>query len=265
MTESKEPQGLKDKERGRGARLRPYVGTVVVLAVVFGGSALIGAHVRAGKTDNVKVPTGAASPDQYALPVRPTVPVTITVYEDLRSPVSKAFAAKFHDTFVALLDSGQVQLNYRLVTPTDASDGGDGSLEAANAAACAQDQGRFKQYVDQVFRVQPAEVSDDALASQKLLKSLSRKAHQIKAANFVPCVQGMDHEGWVKKSQQEFTASGYTSVPVVDVNGTVVANGEAEAEKLTPAKLRALVKKAVAQAAAARTASPSPSGSPSGS
>jgi hypothetical protein len=268
MTESR---GLRDKARGRGGRLRPYAGTVVVLTVVFGGSALVGAHVRTGKADEVKAPTGAASPGRLALPVRPSVPVTVTVYEDLRSPVSKGFAERFHDTFDAMLKSGQVQLYYRLVTATDSAAGGDGSLQAANAAACAQDQGRFQQFVDQVWLAQPSEVSDDAFVSQKLLKSLSEKAHKIKAANFVPCVQGMDHEGWVNTSQRDFTDSGFTDVPVVEVGGEVVASGPQAAEKFTPAKLRSLVKKAAAQAAAqegnaqsrrkaAASASPSPSG-----
>jgi hypothetical protein len=251
MTESK---GLKGKTGGRGGRLRQYVGTVVVLGLVFGGSALIGAHVRAGKAAKVKTPTGAASPDSLALPVKPTVPVTVTVYEDLRSPVSKDFATKLHDTFAAMLNSGQVQLYYRLVTTTDSTLGGDGSLQAANAAACAQDQGRFKQYVDQLWIAQPSDPSDDAFSSQKLLKTLSTKAHKIKAANFVPCVQGLDHEGWVKKSQQDFKDSGFTGIPVLEVNGKVVANGEAEAEKLTPAKLKSLVKKAAKEAAAEEAA-----------
>jgi protein-disulfide isomerase len=262
-----ESRGLGDKARGRAGRLRPYAGTVVVLAVVFGGSALVGAHVRAGKADKVKAPTGAASPDQLALPVRPSVPVTVTVYEDLRSPASKAFAERFHDTFDALLNSGQAQLYYHLVTTTDSAVGGDGSLQAANAAACAQDQGRFRQYVDQLWLAQPSDVSDDAFAGQKLLTGLSKKAHKIKAANFVPCVQGMDHEGWVKQSQRDFKESGFTGVPVVEVGGEVVASGPRAAGKLTPGRLRSLVRKAARQAAAeaAATASPTGSASPSGS
>jgi hypothetical protein len=256
MTGSKAAKGLGDKAHGRGGRWRPYVGTVVVLAVVFGGSALIGAHVRGTKVNQVKVPSGAASPEQLALPVKPTVPVTVTVYEDLRSPVSKAFAERFRDTFDGMLKSGQVQLYYRLVTTTDSAVGGDGSLQAANAAACAQDQGRFRQYVDQLWKTQPTDPAKDSFSSQKLLKSLSSKAHQIKPANFVPCVQGLDHEGWVKKSQQGFTDSGFTEVPVVQVNGETVAAGQAAADKLTPAKLTSLVKKAARVAA---TASPSPS------
>src|SRR4051812_43274401 len=113
MTESK---GLKGKIRRRGGRtrrLRPYVGTVVVLAVVFGGSAVIGAHVRAAKADKIKAPAGATGTDGLALPVRPTVPVVLTVYEDLRSPASKAFAQRYRTTFDQLLASGQVQINYR--------------------------------------------------------------------------------------------------------------------------------------------------------
>jgi predicted DsbA family dithiol-disulfide isomerase len=262
MTES---QGLKDKAGGRGGRWRPYAGTVVVLTVVFGGSALIGAHVRGTKANNVRVPTGAASPDQFALPVRPSVPVTLTVYEDLRSPTSKAFAAEYSATFDQLLKSGQVQINYRLVTPTDNGSGGSGSMQAANAAACAQDQGRFTEYVDQLWGAQPANPQDDVFAGKKLLTSLANKAQKINAANFVPCVQGDDHEGWVKKSQEAFADAGFSEVPVVQVNGETVASGAAAKDTLTPARLSILVKQAAAKATGASpsaTATSSPASSP---
>src|SRR3982074_3700707 len=108
--------GSKGLKARRGSRLKPYIGTVVVLAVVFGGSALIGAHVRGAKEGTVKVPSGASGQEKLALPVNPTVPVTLTVYEDLRSPASKAFAAQYKDTFDQLLASGQVRIEYRLVT-----------------------------------------------------------------------------------------------------------------------------------------------------
>jgi protein-disulfide isomerase len=240
--------GSKGLKARRGSRLKPYIGTVAVLAVVFGGSALIGAHVRGAKEDTVKEPVGAIGQVKLALPVNPTVPVTLTVYEDLRSPASKAFAAEFKDTFAKLLAGGQVRIEYSLVTGSDAEYGGRGSLAAANAAACAQDLGRFQEYVDQLWAAQPTNPQDDAFASQKLLKDISKKAHKLDEAKFVPCVQDGDHDGWVRKSQKAFAAAGFTTAPVVQVNDQTVAG--ADGKKLTPAALRTFVRQAVKVAAA---------------
>lgn len=276
MTESKGPdtqdraaaQGSKPKRKSLLDRVRPYAVGLVTMAVVFGGSALLGAHVRSTKDEKVKPPTGViaapvvptgppvtATPDPGAsptptpsaspagpklgFPVRPSVPVTITIYEDLRSPDSKAFADEYDPTLTALLTTGQVQLQYRLATASDQQYGGVGARTAANAAACAQDQGRFAQFVREIWKIQP-DPHSDGLASIKLMKELGRKAGVPKMNSFEPCVNLGDHNGWVNQSQADFAKSGLGSVPVVDVNGTLLKDVHST---LTPAKLRAMVLK----------------------
>jgi protein-disulfide isomerase len=272
MTESKGPgtpggkAAATNKRKGLLQQLRPYAIGIVAMVVVFGGSALIGAHVRSTKDTKVTEPNGAvaaakpvpstsASPTatptsggpKLDLPVNPTVPVTVTVFEDLRSPDSKAFQEEYAATFQQLLDTGQVRFQYRLVIPTDAQYGGKGSLVAANAAACAQDQGRFSQFVAQVWENQPADPKDDAFDSTKLMERLARKAHKIDAATFEPCVKLADHEGWVLASQDAFTAAGLGGkVPVVQIDGTTVK----DMSTLTPKKLRAQIQNEVKRSVA---------------
>ncbi|MYS22873.1 thioredoxin domain-containing protein [Streptomyces sp. SID4948] len=171
------------------------------------------------------------------MPVRPSIPVTVTIYEDLRSPVSKAFAEEYQPVLTQLLTTGQMQIHYRLVSGTDKKYGGDGSLLADNAAACAQDQGRFSQFVDQVFKNQP-DPQDDSLAKESVLKHLALKAHKIQMSKFEPCVEQRDHLGWAAKSQAEYAASGIGALPVVQINDTTFKN---VASKLTPKKLHSLV------------------------
>lgn len=268
MTESKGPDtpggsaAPKKKRKTLVGRLRPYAIGVASMVVVFGVSAVIGAHVRSNKDEKVSVPSGAvaavqppkagtdsASPSPSApagpklgIPVPASVPVTVTVYEDLRSPDSKAFHEEYQATFQQLLASGQVQLQYRLVTASDKQYGGSGSLEAANAAACAQDQGRFTAFVGEVWKNQPSDPKDDALASEQLMKTLARKAGKIKPAGFDPCLEQRDHEGWVNKSQQDFATAGHGAVPVIEINGTVVKDVRSS---LTPAMLRSRITKEI--------------------
>lgn len=265
------------KRRSLIVRARPYVLTTVIMAVVFGISALIGAHVRAGKDSKIAeprgvaaavvVPTGpsdTASPSatpadqgpKFDVPVRGATPVTVTIVEDLRSPASKAFLNEYAPVLTQLLTTGQVQLHYRLVTGTDATYGGSGSLLAANAAACAQDQGRFTAFVAALFAEQP-DPHHDAMANVSWLKSVAKKAHKIKMLTFQPCVEQRDHVGWVQKSQADFAASGLGDVPVVEINNVPVKDVQGS---LTPQKLSKLVqneaKKVIAaQATPSATAS----------
>ena len=265
MTESKGPDKQdrtaapeKKKRKTLLDRLRPYAIGATAMVVVFGGSALVGAHVRSTKDDKITAPSGvvgaavvptgpddtaSASPSpaaggpSLAVPVRPAVPVTITIYEDLRSPDSKSFATEYKDVFAQLLTTGQAQLHYRLVTSTDQQYGGDGSQIAANAAACAQDQSRFNQFVEQVYSHQP-DPQTDGLASVNLMKKLAKKAGKISLGKFEPCLEQKDHEGWVLASQKDFVASKLGTAPVVQINGVNVPDVR---EKLDPQRLHTMV------------------------
>jgi protein-disulfide isomerase len=274
MTESKGPDtpggSAAQKKKGRSLldRLRPYAIGVMAMVVVFGVSAVVGAHVRSNKGNKVSEPSGAvaaaqpaptdgaspgptASGPKLAIPVKPSAPVTVTVYEDLRSPDSKAFHEEYEAMFQQLLATGQVQFQYRLVTASDKQYGGSGALVAANAAACAQDQSRFTDFVDEVWKNQPTDPKDDALAGDKLMRQLAAKAGKIKTTSFDPCIEQLDHEGWVDKSQQAFVAAGYGTVPVVEINGTVVKDVHTS---LTPAKLRSQILKEAKRVVALKAA-----------
>ncbi|MDF2258726.1 DsbA family protein [Streptantibioticus ferralitis] len=289
MAESKGSQGATGQveptasdtmgPRSGWRRWRPYSAAIVAVAAIFAASAVIGAHVRAGKSTDIKPPNGVPSAAPLSIPVNPGVPVTVTVYMDMRSAQSKAFAESYASTFDKLLNSGQARIDYRLVTQTDARLGGKGSAMAANAVACAQDQGRdqFEAYVKQLWKHQPAQ-DHDKFASAGYLEKLAEKVpglpktEKLQASEFVPCVNSDDHGGWVIASQKDFQKAGLGDVPVLRINGQTVSVAK---DGLTPAKLTALVEKAAAQAAgqspsasassSASAPSPAPSASASAS
>lgn len=266
MAESKGPGnedraadgGSKPRRKGFLDRLRPYAVGTTAIVVVFGGSALIGEHVRSTKDDKVRDPSGAvgapvvptgpvptATPSPSASPagpklglsVHPTVPVTITIYVDLRSPDSKAFTDEYEATLTQLLTTGQAQIQYRLVTASDKQYGGLASRNAANAAACAQDQGRFPQFMKEIWKHQP-DPQSATLGHKNFLKEMALKAGKIKMSTFEPCVEQGDHNGWVQQSQNDFATSGLGAIPVVEINGKAVKDVHST---LTPQKLHKMV------------------------
>jgi hypothetical protein len=59
-------------------------------------------------------------------------------------------------------------------------------------------------------------------------------------ANFEPCLEQGDHNGWVLKSQSDFAAAHLGTVPALEINGVAVKNVHTS---LTPDKLRSQVLK----------------------
>jgi protein-disulfide isomerase len=256
MAESKGPQdaqrqtdpkasGVAVPRRTGLGRWRPYTAAIVAVGVIFAASAMIGMQVRSGQSGDVRVPTGVPSDDTHAIGINPAVPVTLTVYEDLRNPQSRIFYQQYNAMIDTILNSGLARIEYRFVTSVDKQYGGDGSAMAANAAACAQDQNK-EQFV-------------------ALMKELwsHQKVKHLDASTFAPCVHNKDHVGWVDASQKDYLRQGLGEVPVVQINGQQTVYPLRD--KVSPAQLEQLVRQAAAKSHNSRESAPSasPSLSPS--
>ncbi|OEU97016.1 DsbA family protein [Streptomyces oceani] len=163
---------------------------------------------------------------------------TLTIYEDFRCPACKQFEEGFRDTIEQLRRDGKLRTEYHLVTIIDDNMGGNGSTYAANAAACAQDEGRFQEYHDLLFSKQPAE-QDDAYGDKGRLLDLAGQVEGLDSARFRACVEKGEHASWVERSNDAFLKSGHNATPTVLLDGeNIYADQD---EPLTPEKLRELV------------------------
>jgi uncharacterized membrane protein len=249
---------------------RIIVAVAVVAVCVCAG--LAGSVVRSNKNKALATPSAGASPSGLSISVPGRSPVVLTVWEDLRSTDSKKFLAEYGPTLDHLLSTGLVTIHYREVTAVDKAIGGDGSLHAGNALACAQDQKLFPAYRALLYKDQPADESDDAFSKTSYLLKLAKKIKGMDSDNFRTCVEGVGHTVWVKKNQEAFVAAGFGSLPAMtmevvpqealtgqqDVKTLLPeAPGTAKKKRLTPAKLKSEVLKA-AEAAPTATASASP-------
>lgn len=144
-----------------------------------------------------------------------TAPVTIVEYGDYQCPFCGDFArdeeAGMIDEFVA---TGQASFEYR-----DLAFLGEESIGAAEAAACADDQGAFWAFHKTVFANQDGE-NLGALAPDKLAAMAEGLGLDMDA--FTTCVENRTHEATVTAMADEARALGINSTPTFIVNNRVL-------------------------------------------
>ncbi|MDX3074301.1 DsbA family protein [Streptomyces sp. MI02-7b] len=233
-------QRVQDQRRQKRKRTAIVAGSVVGVLVI---GAVIGILVANSGGDSEGAaavsPAGATGENKLVIPTGASdAPSTLTVYEDFRCPACGAFEQGYRDTIHALEDKGQLKVDYHLVRIIDGNLGGTGSLNAANAAACAQDQNKFRDYHDVLYRNQPPE-QDDKFASKPYLLQLAGQVPGLTTPAFTACVNKGTYDDWVNKNNSAFNSSGYNSTPTVLLNGKNIYG--AQAAPLTPQKLQQMV------------------------
>ncbi|MEU5242961.1 thioredoxin domain-containing protein, partial [Streptomyces asoensis] len=178
--------------------------------------------------------------DALAIPVgKESARSTLTVWEDFRCPACKAFETAYRPTIHELTAAGKLRVEYHLATLIDGNMGGSGSRKAANAAACAQDAGKFPAYHDVLYENQPEETKDSFADTDKLI-GLAAKVDGLDTPAFRACVEGGTHDSWVVKSNQAFQNGHFGGTPTVLFNGKNIYADQS----MTPAKLKQMVEEA---------------------
>ncbi|MEV5594259.1 thioredoxin domain-containing protein [Streptomyces sp. NPDC052496] len=235
-------QRAKEKARERRGRQLKVAGAVVAVLAVAGGVGVWAASSGGDESGSGKValPKGTQDSDKPAVPVgKKEAPSTLTVWEDFRCPACAQFEKGFRGAIHEMEDAGLLKTDYHLATIIDGSMQGKGSVTAANAALCAQDAGRFREYHDVLYENQPPE-QQDRFADKKYLKQLAKKVDGLAGDTFDQCVDKGTYTDFVYKSNSAFTNSGYRGTPTVLLNGKNLA----DEKNLTPDGLKQKVRDA---------------------
>ncbi|MEU9316454.1 thioredoxin domain-containing protein [Streptomyces sp. NPDC048295] len=259
LVQQRERQKAGERRRRTLIVASAVVGVLALAAVVGVIAANSGGKSGKAEAGPLVAPSGATGKDSLAIQVGADgAPSTLTIWEDFRCPVCAQFENAFRDTIHQLENTGQIKVEYHLATLIDGNLGGSGSLRAANAAACAQDAGKFSAYHDVLYRNQPQE-TDDAFGDNAKLIELSGKVPGLDTTGFRSCVEDGKHDSWVKKSNTAFQNGGFQGTPTALLNGEPIFPKKGN-EPITVANL----KKWVAEANKGKkpgTVSPAPSGS----
>jgi protein-disulfide isomerase len=240
----------------RNRRVTVYGSTfgIVLLAVVLAivvNEAILPTTAPLAPTASVSDTTGGvSSADGMAIPVGQSgAPVVLTVYEDFRCSDCGQFEKDYQSAYKALVKSNKIEVMFHPVDLIDNSEGGSGSLQAGNAAACAQNAGKFEAYHDILYTNQPAE-SDDAFASAATLISYAKQVSGLDTPTFEACVKSGKYDSWIKQNYRDLEQidGNSTGTPTLLANGTKLTLS-------TPAafttQLEQIGAKAVASASAA--------------
>ncbi|MDQ8701560.1 thioredoxin domain-containing protein [Streptomyces sp. LHD-70] len=237
----------REKQKAQERRRRTLIVAAAVVGVL-GLAAVVGViAANAGKDEKesagpVVAPKGAMGKDSLAIPVgRESAKSTLTIWEDFRCPACAQFENMYRKTIHELVDKGQLKVEYHLATIIDGNMGGEGSVRAANAAACAQDSGKFTAYHDVLFQNQPQE-TDDAFAKNSKLLELAGKVQGLNTPAFESCVNDGKHDSWVARSNEAFQKAGFRGTPTVQLDGKDIFGDQQN--PLTPARLKQLVEAA---------------------
>ncbi|MGW7054048.1 thioredoxin domain-containing protein [Streptomyces sp. NPDC054887] len=258
LIQEREAQKARDRRRRTLIVAGAVVGVLGLAAVVGILAANSGSDGDDGASA-VVTPKGTDDKGDPLIPVGATdAPSTLTVWEDFRCPACAQFENAFRDTIHELEKAGQIKVQYHLATLIDGNMGGSGSLKAANAAACAQDVGKFVPYHDVLYQNQPPE-PDDAFSKDSRLIELAGKVDGLVTEPFKQCVADGTHNGWVQKSNEAFQKGNFRGTPTVQLNGESIFPKKGN-EQISPDNLKKWVAEAnKGKKAGTATATPSES------
>ncbi len=133
-------------------------------------------------------------------------PITIVAFEDFQCPYCQQVQADLRTTLQRHGD--QIHFVYRDFPITALH---PDSQRAAEAAACAADQGQFWGYHDVLFAHQSALSESDLIGYATELG--------LNATNFTHCLQSGTHTAEIQQDFQDGLAAGVTGTPTFFING----------------------------------------------
>lgn len=156
-----------------------------------------------------------------------SAPVKIDLYSDFQCPVCRRAEQVIQQLAAQYIDSGKVQVIYHNMAFI-----GMESEWAAQAAECANDQGKFWDYASVLFANQTGE--NVGAFSQTNLKQFAANMN-LDTAAFNACFDSGKHSALIQQEKSDAEARGIRATPSFYVNGQFIEG------LLAPAQFGALI------------------------
>jgi len=165
------------------------------------------------------IPTFASAAHGYGITYNADlkdVPV-IDIYEDFQCPVCAQFEAAQGDYIESLIADKKATVVYHTLSFL-----GPESIAAANAGACAADEGKFLDFHKMLYVTQPKENSG---AWSNAALAASGPSAGITSQKFTTCVNEGKFADWVGNVASEGAKKNVNSTPTVFINGKELNRG----------------------------------------
>jgi protein-disulfide isomerase len=206
------------EEQARKRNIYFALGAIAVAILVVAAAVYLA--TRDDGDDSDQLPIVAANSDITA-PVdgriagEPDAIVSVVEWGDYQCPACAAFHREAKPMLIEeYVNTGEVSFEFR-----DFAFLGPESYKAAEAAWCAEDQGKFWEYHDTLYLNQGGENSG-ALSDSRLKDAAS--AVGLDEAQFNECFDNRVHEDDVISSYEDGSALGVNSTPTLVIDGELV-------------------------------------------
>ena len=197
---------------------------IVVVAVAVFVSQPSGSSPGAVVAPNVVTPSNIASLGRTL--GNSNAPATIDVYGDFRCSACYRFTSDGTEKNLVAnyVATGKAKLVWHDLLSIDRFDGGTASRDAANAAWCAADQGKFWVMHDWLYANQGTSEAASAFTLSRL--SDIGKAAGLDMSKFQPCLDQGAHDAGIA-AEAATTPPDATGTPAIFVNGKFVGDPSA--------------------------------------
>jgi protein-disulfide isomerase len=242
--QSRRAQRVVQAEQARKRRRMTFIGGGVLAAVLivailigitqFGGSSgtdaaiVVPPDVAAGASASPSAsPAASPSADGGEMILAmgdPNAPVRVEEWADYQCPVCGRWATDVGPKFIQeYVDTGKVYYvfnDFPFIDSYFRNNGGKmESVQAAEGARCAFDQGKFWEYHDTLYANQHGENEGDF--SKSRLKEIASKLG-LDSAQFNDCLDSGKYRDQVKASYDKAVSSGVSSTPTFVIDGEQV-------------------------------------------
>ncbi len=187
---------------------------------------------------NVAAPASISKEDGSGLVFNPELTDQIDIWEDFQCPACRSFEAINNEYIKKMIIEKKAKVVYHPLTFVGArsSNGVNESIIAANAAACAMDEGKFLEMHELIYQNQGAENS--GRYSKEFMILLGAQAG-LKSTKFQDCVNNGNYDSWTDASTSFAAVKNVNSTPTVTVNGKELSRDTPDNDYNNPVKFQA--------------------------
>ena len=261
MEQNEEVRGEEVREKKIDKRDLFLPVSIVVAAVLIGGAIILsvfyhpqaapaaGGAAAAPSTSTISLASLTQLGPRDAILGNPNAPVTIIEYGDYQCP----FCARYFSQVEPMIKSQYINTGEAKMVFRDFPFIGPESLAAANAAQCAEDQGKLWAYHDALYTAKVADESavpnaenDGFFTTAELVRLAGQVGLNI--PTFTSCLSSNQNLSYINSEKNAAAAAGIQSTPTTIVNGQMVTEPDGSSAGADPTAVMQAIASAVAAA-----------------